>query len=445
MIKQTTITTLPISDLHLLCTNENIFNPSLGEVNNILTYGTINTTHLFNLNQDEKQYLSNLVDFRKNCENKNIEFLFTFPSEIMPLDGSSKNMSFFWAKGLDKEGKRINYYFTFNPNTHQFIEYNKEELKDSIFSKMFVDQQIDSRAFHDYLYVSETVESRKKAQNIYYSESLLSLIDKISQPEFLIKDTLKETQIKLIPSFLNKRENFSQQTDLLVFNEKNKSTLFDNPFDFFENLNVNTDEYHHIYGNSPYGITFCKIKYDFGYENENQANNNRRLNFSNLKIKKENNFTGTYIDYEQLTDYDNYYKKGNIYSYEETKSIYQYKDMLSRKLYNQIIESKSENNIENCKKILSHHLKSPYFDINYHSKRNSDVAHYIFNNDLDELMINFVENNYDIEQNESLKKEINMLDPNKNTKKFSIYEKLKIERTRLIQPKNLDNSKKVKI
>jgi hypothetical protein len=445
MIKQTTITTFPISDLHLMFTNENIFNPSLGEKHNLLTYGTINTNKIFNLKQlTNNQFLSNLVEFRKNCENKNIEFLFTLPTEIMPLNELKEKEHIFWAKGVNDKGERVNYYFIFDAEKNKFIEKTKKQLNKTSFNQLFVDIQVESRNFHDYLYSHESLESRKKAQNIYYSESLISLIDKISQPEFLIKDTLKETQIKLIPSFLNKRENFSQQNDLLVFNDKNKTTVFDNPFDFFENLNVSTDEYHTIYGNSPYGITFCKIKHDFGYT-KSETDSNKRLNFSSMKTKKESTLTGTYTDYEQTTDYNNYYKKGNIYSYEETKSIYQYKDMLSRKLYHQIIESKSENNIENCKKILADHLKSPYFDINYHNKRNSDVAHYIFNNDLDELMIDFVKNDYDIEQNQSLQKEINYLDPEKDTKKFSIYEKLKIERSKFNNKTVKENVIKIKL
>lgn len=417
MIKNTTITTFPVSDLPLFLTHEKNFNPSENE-KTFLTYGTINSSKLFNLNHEES-YLKNMKVFQTWCDAKNIEFLFTYPSEIMPKNEQGDPQHLFWAKGLDENKKRVNYYFTFDLKEKTFLIQSKDSLLKSQYNKLFVDNQIEDSSFHDYIFTYQTLDSKKQSLKTYYGDTLLSLIEKISEPIFMVKDSQQEVKIKLIPSYLGKRESFNQQHDFLVFNPQNESTQFTNPFDFFENLNVNTES------EAKFGCDFYKITYDYGYESKiNPSNLQKRLPFSSLITTKETRYTGEYIDYEQVVDYDNNYKKGNIYSYEEMKSIYQYKDMLSRKLYNSITQF--EQNVESYKKILKIYLKSPYFDINYHAKANSDIAHFIFNNDLDELMIDFVENDYDIDKNKSLKKQINELHPENNIKKFAIYEKIKL-------------------
>ena len=83
--------------------------------------------------------------------------------------------------------------------------------------------------------------------------------------------------------------------------------------------------------------------------------------------------------------------------------------------------------------------------MNYNSKINSDIAHFIFNNDLDELMIDFVDNNYDIEKNKSLKNQIDNINPNIETKKFAIYEKIKLERIKAQNKLKQEKNNKIKI
>ena len=443
MIKHTTITTLPISDLEFLLEHELTFNPIKSE--KISTYGTIDTTHILQLDENNhSQYLENLKQFKLNCDNKNIEFLFTLPSEIMPKGEYGVPHQLFWAKGLNESKKRTIFYFTFNTQEQKFIEYNKNNLLNRNFSKLFVDTQINDRSFHDYLFTFESIESRQKSSKYYYSENLLSLIDKLTEANFMVKDTGQTTQIKLIPSNLSERQSFNQQIDLFVVNQESRNLEFKDPFEFFEKLNVTTINYNTIYDNTAYGLEFHKIKHDFGYDGQNLIND-KKLNFSSLTSKKEKLYVGEYIDYEIIADYDNYYKKGNIYSYEETYSIYQYKDMLSRKLYTRMLNYQIKNDLEGRKSLLKEHLKSPYFDINYNSKINSDIAHFIFNNDLDELMIDFVDNNYDIEKNKSLKNQIDNINPNIETKKFAIYEKIKLERIKAQNKLEQEKNNKIKI